>query len=288
MSGTIVIKAGFGVLIAGILIFIIVTLLKKGTKEINQSTVTRIILSVLITGLLTFFGMWYITTYANGTNPIQLKIAEIDNGDFFSNLLKNCLDFAMVGVAICCVNAILILPELIDEGTNVTTAIIFLALRAILAIIVCVIIAKNLTPNAEKVIGKILYILLSILLTVLSFAPTIAFLYRLVTCEDLIAGIVGFLVASLAVILLLALFLPAILILIVFVALKLLSYFASSGSSYSYGSSSSTDEEVEESTYINRNGMTTELIQVDAFTWRDTMGNYYKSDDGGNTFYEDD
>ena len=106
--------------------------------------------------------------------------------------------------------------------------------------------------------------------------------------ESLAGAIIGFLYLSGAVILLLALFIPAIIILVIIIALKLLSFFTSSSSDYSYGSSDDDyEEEVEETTYIDRNGITTELIQVDSTTWRDTYGNYYTSEDGGKTFYED-
>ena len=253
-----------------------------------MSKETRITLSVIITGLLSAFGIWYILSYSNGTNPIQLKISEIGNGKFFPDLLSNCLSFGMIGVAICCANTLLVLPELITEGNGVTSSLIFCILRAVLAIVLCVLISIELASTGKTVIGKILYVLLSIVLTVIAFAPTIAFLIQLVNEESLAGAIIGFLYLSGAVILLLALFIPAIIILVIIIALKLLSFFTSSSSDYSYGSSDDDyEEEVEETTYIDRNGITTELIQVDATTWRDTYGNYYTSEDGGKTFYED-
>lgn len=187
--------------------------MNKGTKTILITVVVAIIFSL---------GLWYLLSTLSGGNFIYNAISNISNGEFFPQILSTSLMLGMGALAICCLNTVLALPELIQGESGSVLSIVFIIIRSIFAIAVCVFISISLTQEASTVVGKILYVLLAIVLTALIFAPTVLFIIKFTQDESIQEGIKGFLIASLCVVGIAALFVPAVIVVVVFVAIKIL------------------------------------------------------------------
>lgn len=240
------------------------------------------ILTIFTVCSLTAFGVWYLVGIGEGVNPIYKAIMNIGESEI-SEFISSCLSFAMIALSVCCINSLLILPELLTQKRSSTFRWTFLISRAVLALTTCILLALNVVKTGETLIGRILLVLLAILLTAYFFAPTIFFIIDVFNGKNNASAIKSFSLASLVVVLFALLFLPALAILFLYVALKVIGFLFKIVPDYN-GNTQSSNASVE--CYVTVDGVKKRLTRdcANPNIWYDTSGEKYLSENDGRTF----
>lgn len=170
-------------------------------KLIKNSIFTVIAIAIACVGL------WYIITAGNGTNPIYNKIVAMDSDGFFNWILYYCVMFGSLMLGACCLNGLLILPEVYGVKAKSWLHIVLCVIRALL--IVGGGVLFGLYQNVDSVFAKIFAVLFGLVLAIWVFLPTELFLIKFYHSEDFYSSIGRFVGGSIIAVISAALFVPS-------------------------------------------------------------------------------